>query len=101
MIQSKRTVIKCFENAKQFNCFQQQVMQFQMKPCHSVLSNSLQPYGLLSPRNFLGQNTVVGSLYFVQWIFPTQGSNPGLQHCRRIPYQLSHKEVQMVSLSLS
>ena len=22
---------------------------------------------------------------------PTQGSNPGLPHCRRIPYQLSHK----------
>ena len=25
-------------------------------------------------------------------IFPTQGSNPGLLHCRRILYQLSHKE---------
>ena len=24
-------------------------------------------------------------------IFPTQGSNPGLSHCRRIVYQLSHK----------
>ena len=24
-------------------------------------------------------------------IFPTQGSNPGLQHCRRILYQPSHK----------
>ena len=24
-------------------------------------------------------------------IFPTQGSNPGLQHCRWILYQLSHK----------
>ena len=23
--------------------------------------------------------------------FPTQGSNPGLPHCRQIPYQLSHK----------
>ena len=26
-----------------------------------------------------------------QEIFPTQGSDPGLAHCRRIPYQLSHK----------
>ena len=25
------------------------------------------------------------------WIFPTQGSNPGLLHCKRILYQLSHK----------
>ena len=26
-----------------------------------------------------------------QGIFPTQGLNPGLPHCRRILYQLSHK----------
>ena len=28
----------------------------------------------------------------IQGIFPTQGSNPGLLHCRQILYQLSHKE---------
>ena len=33
----------------------------------------------------------VGSLSLLQGIFPTQGLNPGLQHCRRILYQLSHK----------
>ena len=33
----------------------------------------------------------VGSLSLLQGIFPTQGSNPGLPHCRRILYQLSHK----------
>ena len=38
-----------------------------------------------------GKNTGVGSLSLLQGIFPTQGSNPGLQHCRRILYQLSHK----------
>ena len=27
----------------------------------------------------------------LQRIFPTQGSNPGLPHCRRILYQVSHK----------
>ena len=27
----------------------------------------------------------------LQGIFPTQGSNPGLLHCRQILYQLSHK----------
>ena len=27
----------------------------------------------------------------LQGIFPTQGSNPGLLHCRRTLYQLSHK----------
>ena len=29
---------------------------------------------------------------FSQGIFPTQGLNPSLPHCRRILYQLSHKE---------
>ena len=28
---------------------------------------------------------------FSRGIFPTQGSNPGLSHCRHILYQLSHK----------
>ena len=50
------------------------------------------PYGLDSPWNSLGQNPGVGSLSCLQGIFPTQWSNPGLPHCRQIPYQLSHKE---------
>ena len=47
--------------------------------------------GLYSPRNSPGQNTGVGNCSLLQGIFPTQGSNPGLLHCRRILYQLSHK----------
>ena len=35
------------------------------------------------------QNTKVDSLSLLQGIFPTQGSNPGLLHCRRILYHLS------------
>ena len=35
--------------------------------------------------------TGLGSLSLLQGIFPTQGSNPGLPHCRWILYQLSHK----------
>ena len=58
---------------------------------HSVVSNSLRPPGLYSPWNSPGQNTGVGSLSLLQGIFPTQGSNPGLLHCRWILYQLSHK----------
>ena len=41
--------------------------------------------------NSPGQNTGVGSLSLLQGVFPTQGSNPGLPHCRWILYQLSHK----------
>ena len=44
------------------------------------------------PWNPLGQNTGVGSLSLLHGIFPTQGSNPGLPHCRQILYQLSYKE---------
>ena len=33
----------------------------------------------------------MGSLSLLQGIFPTQGLNPGVLHCRRILYQLSHK----------
>ena len=39
----------------------------------------------------LSQNTGVGSLSLLQGLFPTQGSNPGLLHCRGILYQLSHR----------
>ena len=42
--------------------------------------------------NSPGQNIGVGSLSLLQGIFPTQGLSPGLQHCRRILYQLNHKE---------
>ena len=55
----------------------------------SVVSDSLQSHGLHSPWNSPGQNTGLGSLSLLQGIFPTQGSNPGLQHCRQSLYQLS------------
>ena len=58
---------------------------------HSVMLYSLWPHGLYSPWNSPGQNAGVGSCSLLQGIFPTQGSNPGLQHCRWILYQLSHK----------
>ena len=41
--------------------------------------------------NSPGQNTGVGSLSFLQGIFPTQGLNPGLPHRRRILHQMSHQ----------
>ena len=56
-----------------------------------VVSDSLRPHGH-SPWDSPGQNTGVGSLSLLQGIFPTQGSNPGVPHCRWILYQLSHKK---------
>ena len=61
------------------------------KESHSIVSNSLRPYGLYSPWNSPDQNTRVGSCFLVQGIFPTERSNPGLLHCMRILYQLSHQ----------
>ena len=61
---------------------------------HSVMSDSATPW----------TNTVRGVLQarILEWvafpfwvgIFPTQGLNPSLLHCRRIFYQLSHSSVQ-------
>ena len=55
----------------------------------SVMSNSLQPQGLQSPRllcpwNSSGKNTEMGSHSLHQGFFPTQGSKPGLLHRRQI-----------------
>ena len=38
----------------------------------------------------LGRNTEVGCHALLQGIVPTQGSNPGLAHCRRILREISH-----------
>ena len=45
----------------------------------------------VTPWSSPGQNTGVSSLSLLQGIFPTQELNPGLLHCRRILYRLSHK----------
>jgi len=39
-----------------------------------------------------GKNIGVGCHALLQGIFPTQGSNPGLLHCRQILYHLSHQK---------
>ena len=63
----------------------------------SVMSNFLQPHGLqparlLCPCDSPGKNTGVGCHSLLQGIFPTQGWNPGLLHCRQILYHPSYRE---------
>ena len=55
------------------------------------MSDSLRPHELHSPWNSPGHNTGVGNFSLLQGIFPNQGSNPGLLHCRWILCQLSHQ----------
>ena len=43
------------------------------------------------PWDFLGKHTGVGCHSFFQGLFPNQGSNLGLPHCRQTLYCLSHQ----------
>ena len=57
----------------------------------SVRPHRRQPTRLHSLWDSPGKNTGVGCHFLLQGLFPAQGSNPGLLHCRWILYQLSHK----------
>ena len=61
---------------------------------YSGLENSMDcsPPGSSVHQDSPGKNTGVGCHTLLQGMFPTQGSNPGLWHCRRILYQLSYRE---------
>ena len=68
------------------------------KPCAYSLSHvwlcdpmNSSPPGSSVHGDFPGKTTGVVCHAFLQGIFPTQGSNPGLPHCRRILYCLSHQ----------
>ena len=63
------------------------------------MSDSLQPHGLYSLWNSPGQNTEVGNISLLQWIFLTQELNPGLLHCRWILYQLSYQASSLIDLN--
>ena len=62
----------------------------------SVVSDSLQPHGLLPTRSFVHgilQARILEwvAISFSRRIFPTQESNLGLPHCRQILHQLSQQ----------
>ena len=49
------------------------------------------PPGSSGHRDSQGKNTGVGCHFLLQGIFPPQGSNLGLLHCRQMLYLLSHR----------
>ena len=55
------------------------------------------PQSMESP----GKNTGVGCHSILQRIFPTQAENPGLPHCRKILYHLSHQESVKSSMEIA
>ena len=80
------TIIRSLKKIKQgqkriSKCQRMQNWKSESESC-SVMSNSLWPHGLYCPWNSPGQNTGVSSLCLLQGIFPAQGLNPGLLHCR-------------------
>ena len=58
----------------------------------SVVSDSLRLQGLYSPGSLQARILDWVAFPFSRGIFPTQGSNPGLLHCRWILYQMSHNQ---------
>ena len=70
-------------------------MCYPFKWSHSVMSDSLQPHlqptRLLCPWDLPGKGTRVSHHFLLQGIFPTQGWNPGLPHCRQTLYRLCHQ----------
>ena len=63
---------------------------------HSVMSDFCNSMVYSPPGSFVhgdspGKSIGVGFHALLQGIFPTQGSNPGLLHCRQIFYHLSHQ----------
>ena len=65
---------------------------------HSVMSDPATwwtvVYQAPLPWDSPGKNTGVGCHCLLQGIFPTQGLNPGLLHCRQTLYPLSHQGSQ-------
>ena len=66
----------------------------------SVVSDSVQPHRrqptrLPRPWDSPGKITGVGGHALLQGIFPTQGLNTGLLHCRQTFYHLSYREYLM------
>ena len=68
-------------------------MHAQSLQSSSILCNckDCSPPGSSVHKDSPGKNTGVGCHALLQGIFPTQGSNLSLPHCRQIFNQLSHK----------
>ena len=64
----------------------------------SVRPHRLQPARLFCPWDSLGKNIGVGCHALLQGIFLTQGSNPGLLHCRQILYHWATREAPYIHI---
>ena len=95
----KDTKVKVSKNLLFLNLFEMSFHQLLYTESESEVAQSrptlsdpmdCSPPGSSGHGDSPSKNTGVGCHALLQGIFPTQGSNPGLQHCRRILYLLSH-----------
>ena len=63
-------------------------------------SPTLQVDSLPAESQHKPENTGVGRLSLLRWIFQTQESSQGLLHCRWIPYQLSYQASQLEEIKI-
>ena len=68
--------------------------------CLTLPPHGLKSTRLLCPWDSPGKKTGVGCHSLLQGIFPTQGSNLGLLHCRQILHHLIHQGSSPVTFSL-
>ena len=74
---------------------------FLTQSCVVLVSFSCLPDSFF-PWNSPGQNTSMCSHSLLLGIFLTQGSNPGLLHCRQILYRMNHQQAHfLILLSVS
>ena len=87
-------VVKADEGGQEVQTF-----SYMIRPCMLCLGScptlcdpmDYSPPGSSVHGDSPGKNTEVGCHALLQGIFPTQGLNPGLPHCRQILYLLSHQ----------
>ena len=89
---SKRKGILLIHSINKLIWIQYAVLCLVVQSCLTVCDPmDCSPPGSSVHGNSSGKNTGVGCYVFLQGIFPTQGSNPGLPHYRQILYCLRHQ----------
>ena len=73
------------KNKKNYKKFYNQKSEREVAQSCPTLCDPMDGKG---PWDFPGKNTGVGCHFLLQGIFPTQGWNPGLLHCRQTLYRL-------------
>ena len=83
----QKNIYFCFiDYAKAFDCVKVKVKS--LNHVQLFMTPWTVAYQALPSMEFPGKNTGVGCHFLLQGIFPTQGLNPCLPHCRQMLYQL-------------